>query len=158
MSAVTGLVDALRSEKRLIDELIGIMRNQRSALGADDLQGVDDSAYAIQRVLFTLGEARRRRKTINRILCGSDELALRDLESTLGGSMNDHLRVARDELRGAAFVLSDEVSMNRTILRGALAQNDKYARLLSGAPETMSYGEREPAAAATGGALLDRRA
>jgi FlgN protein len=118
---VVRLTDALRSEKRLIDELIAITRRQRAALASEDLQAVGDSAHAIQRVLFTLTEARRRRRAINRMLGGSDDLALRDLEDTLGNSMTDSVRAARDELDGAALLLSDEVRINRSVLRETLA-------------------------------------
>jgi hypothetical protein len=119
--SVERLADAFRSEKRLIDELIAITRRQRAALAAEDLQAVGDSAHAIQRVLFTLSEARRRRRAINRMISGTDNLALRDLEDTLGNTMTEAIRAARDELDGAAMLLSDEVRINRSVLRETLA-------------------------------------
>ena len=119
--SVERLADAFRSEKRLIDELIAITRRQRAALASEDLQAVGDSAHAIQRVLFTLSEARRRRRAINRIISGTDDLALGDLEDTLGNSMTEAIRHARDELDGAAMLLSDEVRINRSVLRETLA-------------------------------------
>lgn len=119
--SVERLTDALRSEKRLIDELIAITRRQRAALASEDFQAVGDSAHAIQRVLFTLSEARRRRRAINRMVGGSDDLALGDLEDTLGNSMTEAIRRARDELDGAAMLLADEVRINRSVLRETLA-------------------------------------
>lgn len=119
--SVERLADAFRSEKRLIDELIAITRRQRAALASEDLQTVGDSAHAIQRVLFTLSEARRRRRAINRMISGTDDLAFGDLEDTLGNSMTEAIRAARDELDGAAMLLSDEVRITRSALRETLA-------------------------------------
>jgi hypothetical protein len=118
---VERLTEAFRSEKRLIDELIEIIRRQRGALACEDLETVGSIAYAIQRVLLTLSEARRRRRAINRIIRGTDDLALFDLEQVLGSSMTEAIRSARDDLHGAAMLLSDEVRINRSVLRETLA-------------------------------------
>jgi hypothetical protein len=60
LSPIDALTDALISERRLLEELITVMRRQRSAVGDDDLQSVDDSVFASHRVLVTLNEARQR--------------------------------------------------------------------------------------------------
>ena len=62
LSPIDSMTDALTTERRLLDELISVMRRQRSAVGDDDLQRVDDSVFATHRVLVTLNEARRRRR------------------------------------------------------------------------------------------------
>ena len=118
---VERLTDAFRAEKRLIDDLIAIMRRQRAALACEDLEAVAGVAYSIQRVLLTLAEARRRRHAINRMIGGTDRLGLEDLEDTLGASMTEAVRAARDDLHGAAMLLSDEVRINRAVLRDTLA-------------------------------------
>jgi len=118
---VERLTDAFHAEKRLIDELIEIMRRQRGALESDDLETVGNIAYAIQRVLLTLSEARRQRRAINRIIGGTADLALPDLEHALGSHMTAAMRAARDDLQGAAMLLSDEVRINRSVLRDVLA-------------------------------------
>jgi hypothetical protein len=163
-SSVDGLVDALGSERRLVEELIAIMRRQRDAVAHDDLQTVDDSVYAIQRVLFTLGEARKRRRALNRRVSRSDELPLGQLESLLGDAVTPEFRTAREALQGAARTLANEVAVNRRLLREALAAGDDYARALYGIDgsraHTPAYGVgAQPAAtAAAGGQLLNRRA
>jgi len=53
LSPVDSLTEALVAERRLIDDLISIMRKQRNAVGDDDLQVVDDSVFATHRVLVT---------------------------------------------------------------------------------------------------------
>jgi hypothetical protein len=161
-ATVTGLVDALVSEHRLIEELIAIMRRQREAVAKDDLQSVDDSVYAIQRVLFTLGEARKRRRTLNRRLGTAEDLALRDLESVLGTVVTPELLRAREALQHSARTLSQEVAVNRKVLREALAAGDDYVRLLFGGPaHPTSYPEstgKPERAGSAGGYLINRRA
>jgi hypothetical protein len=58
---IDGLVDTLKTESRLVGELCATLVRQREAIGADDVQGVDDSVFALQRLLLSLGEARGRR-------------------------------------------------------------------------------------------------
>lgn len=132
-SVIEGLVDALVSEKRLIEELNTIMLRQREAVAADDLQSVDDSVYSVQRVLFTLGEARKRRRAINERLGFEADIPLRELLESLGARATDTLRTAREGLQTAARALSREVSVNRQVLREALAEGDEYVRALTGA-------------------------
>ena len=143
------LLDALRSERKLLDDLVGTLRRQRSAVGTDDLQGVDDTVFATHRILATLGQARVRRRQINRLLVGVDELPARELEEALGAQMDEELRTACAELQASAGVLAREVDVNRRVLRDALATGDAQARTLAGAASP---------AAANGGALLNRTA
>ena len=155
-AALDALLDALRSERRLLDELVEIMRRQRSAVGTDDLQAVDDSVFATHRILATLGQARVRRRQINRLLVGVEELPARELDEALGEQMDDTLRGARDELQASAGVLAREVDVNRRLLRDALAGGDAQARALAGIPAAVPNGVSP--APANAGALLDRTA
>ena len=128
------LHDALVSERRLLDDLIAQMRRQRSAVSADDIQGVDDSTFATHRILATLGQARQRRRQLNVLLGGSEDLTLRELEEQLGGYLDPRVRDARVSLQQAADQLTREVGMNRTLLKEALASTDRHVRTLMGAP------------------------
>lgn len=153
------IIDALGSERRLIDELIGLMRRQRAAVGADDLQGVEESVYAMQRVLCTLGEARKRRRAINARFGRAEDLNLRELEDALGESFTPRVREVREELQSAAQTLSGEVAVNRRVLREALAVSDEYVRALlgSGMPQPL-YTEAAATERPTGARLIDRQA
>ena len=144
------LLDALRSERKRLDELVSTLRRQRSAVGTDDLLVVDDTVFATHRILSTLGQARVRRRQINRLVVGVDELPARDLEDALGSQMDDDLRTACADLQASAAVLAREVDVNRRVLRDALANGDAQARTLAGAAS--------PATAPSGGALLNRTA
>jgi hypothetical protein len=139
---ISGLTDALLSEKRQIDELIVAMRRQREAIAADDLPAVDDSVFAVQRILLTLGEARKRRRTLNQRLGQAPDIALRDLLEALGPHATDDLKAARAALLGSARALSRDVATNRKILRQALANGEDMVRALAGAAAPkVGYGD-----------------
>ena len=162
LSPIDSLTDALVTERRLIEELITVMRRQRSAVGDDDLQSVDDSVFATHRVLVTLSEARRRRRTLNQLIGQREDLGIHALEEALGPRMTPALRTARDELHNSARALSREVAINRRVLREALAAGDAYARTLAGVNETDVKGPTYGAGKATPArsqpaTLLDRR-
>lgn len=160
-SAVEALADAVTSEVRLLEDLVGIMRRQRAAVSTDDLQGIDDSVYATHRVLVTLGEARRRRRSLSQLVSGSEDFPLRRLDEVLGDSMTEELRFAREGLHAVAITLSQEVETNRHILREAMASGNDYVRNLYGGPEAMPLYTAEPnrpERESQGGLLLDRRA
>lgn len=158
---LTALADAIASEGRLLDELTEVMRRQRAAVASDDLDRVDESVYSTHRILLTLGEARRRRRSINRLIADNDDLAVRQLEELLGGSLPEPLQTARERLRVAAEVLAQEVETNRKVLRQAMAAGDAYVRSMLGVTEQVG-GQYPTAPAPTtpppaGGLLIDRR-
>jgi len=133
--AQSALTELFRTESRLLQELLRVMERQREAVGKDDLEVVEETVFAIHRVLHTLGEAQRRRRSINRNLGEREDLSLRDLEAALGSSLTPELRDARDELEGLAHRLAREVDVNRRILRGALASGEDLVRNLRAAPQ-----------------------
>lgn len=158
LSPVDSLTDALRTERKLLDELIAVMRRQRDAVGHDDLQSVDDSVFATHRVLVTLSEARRRRRTLNTLIGQREDLGIHLLDEVLGPRMTQALRDARDELHDAARALSREVAINRRILREALTHGDDFAKTLAGVMQSPAYGApAAPTARTQATSLLDRR-
>ncbi|MEO7085027.1 MAG: flagellar export chaperone FlgN [Gemmatimonadaceae bacterium] len=158
VSPIDSLVDAFSTERRLLEELIAVMRRQRSAVGDDDLQAVDDSVFATHRVLVTLGESRRRRRTLNTLIGHSEDLGIHGLDRALGPRMTPALRSARDELHDTARTLAREVSLNRRVLREALACGDAFARALAGAEASPVYATKpgQPTRSQSA-SLLDRR-
>lgn len=154
------LHDALVSERRLLDDLIAQMRRQRSAVSADDIQGVDDSTFATHRILATLGQARQRRRQLNVLLGGSEEMTLREVEDQLGELVDDRFREARQRLQQAADTLTREVGMNRKLLREALTNTDQHVRTLVGGPtQSATYateGVTPPTTGAPRGVLVNR--
>jgi flagellar FlgN protein len=154
------LADALASETRLIEELIAIMRRQRAAVAVDDLHAVDSSVFATHRVLVTLKEARRRRHALNRMLGEREDIPLDAMENVLGQRMTPRLGELRDALQLSARDLSRQVTINRQVLRGALAGGEAYLRTLTGTPAPTTYTATSNAApdATPDGVLLNRTA
>ncbi|MBV6521263.1 MAG: hypothetical protein MNPFHGCM_01396 [Gemmatimonadaceae bacterium] len=157
---VESLVDSLRSEQHLVEELTAIILTQRRAVTTDDLQGVDDSVFALQKVLLTLSEARRRRRSLNSRLGFAEDIPLRDLIAVMGDSAPDSLHAVSLQLQKCARALAGEVAINRQVLRESLAATDSYVRALTGAlsPDA-GYGDAVASAAASRQPkLINRRA
>ncbi len=164
-ATITALGDALRSEARLLADLVAIMRRQRDAVARDDLDAVDDSVFATHRVLVTLGEARRRRRSLNHMLGEGDDLSLSAIEDFFVGDVPPDLAAAVAQVTDGARLLQREVEINRRVLRHAIDSADQFVRSLYGGapPAPVGY----PAAAAngspptyaprSGGSILDRR-
>jgi hypothetical protein len=153
-SILDALADALRSERKLVDDLADTMRRQRAAVAVDDLPTIDDTVFATHRLLATLGQARLRRKQVNRLLGGADDLPLRHLEACVGPQMTDALREARDLLADAATALSAEVDVNRRVLRDALAHGEQHARVLAGG-QAAGHGAGHPGGPTTAASLAE---
>lgn len=134
-TAVEVLSDVLGTERRLLEELVLVMRRQRAAVAADDLQALDDSVFATYRVLATLGEARRRRKSVNRLLGGAEDMNVNDLEEILGDRATPDVIAARNALQEIAAALSREVDTNKQVLRSAMDNGNDYVQKLFGAPQ-----------------------
>ncbi len=132
-TAIEVLSDVLGTERRLLEELMNVMQQQRAAVAADDLQALDDSVFATYRVLATLGEARRRRKTVNRLLGGEEDMNVNDLEEILGDRATPTVIDARNALQDAAVSLSHEVDINKQVLRTAMDNGNDYVQKLFGA-------------------------
>jgi flagellar FlgN protein len=149
LAALDALADALVSERKLIDNLTDVVLRQRAAVGVDDLQAVDDSVFATHRLLLTLGEARKGRRSINAMAGCREDLGVKHLEEALGDWMTPRLRSAREELQTAAARLSREIGINRRILREAIANSDSFVRAVVGAPKDAAqqgYGSATPSA------------
>ncbi|MEQ9401868.1 MAG: flagellar export chaperone FlgN [Longimicrobiales bacterium] len=153
------LVDALVTERRLLDELLRVLRAQRSGVSSEDLEAVDDSVFAAQRILLTMQQARRRRRVLLELVAGKPDLPLGDLDQVLGPLMTPAVRAARDDLQDGARQLARELEINRRVLSGALDSGEKMIRALSGQPaEPALYSDPRGASASGGGGLLNTRA
>ena len=133
-TAVEVLTDVLGTERRLLEELVNVMQKQRAAVSSDDLQSLDDSVFATYRVLATLGEARRRRKSVNRLLGGAEDMNVNDLEEILGDRATPDVIAARNALQESAAILSREVDINKQVLRTAMENGNDYVQKLFGSP------------------------
>lgn len=154
------LLDALHTETRLLGSLTQVLQRQRTGVAEDDLQAVDESVYGAQRVLLTLAEARRRRRSLMHLLGGAQDGDLDDLERALGPLMNDGLRQARDELAAAARVVAAELDINRRVLQSAIRTGETYVKALYGVSDdqrTYSRGSEPRTDQPAAGLLLNRQ-
>lgn len=158
---IDGLTDALKSEKRLLEDLTTAMVRQREAVAADDLAAIDDSVFAVQRILLTLGEARKRRRTLNARLGQPEDLPIKEILERLAPIVTDALRRARDDLQLAAERLARDVATNRQLLREALSSSEEMVRTLAGiGGPRVGYGEERgaPAPLSHASYLVNRKA
>ena len=120
-TVIVGLIDVLNSEARLLRELSTVLVRQEKALSMANAAAVEESVYAVHRVLHTLSAARARRKSINRMLGEQEDLPLGDLEVVLGRAMTEDVRTARDDLADAARDLGDRLDDARQALQSAIS-------------------------------------
>lgn len=133
-SRLEGLTDALHTERRLLDQMARVLRRQREGISTDDLAVLDESVYSAQRVLLTLQQARRRRRTLMTLLGGAEDTPLGELEAALGPSVSPSLSTARDQLVEAAERLGRELEVNRRVIDGAISVGDELIALFMGPP------------------------
>ena len=159
VSHVAALMDALATERRLLDELARVLVVQREGISCDDLQALDESVFSAHRVFRTLQEARQRRRTLLRLIGTDEKSGLGDLESALGPGATPELMAVRDELLDAAERLARELTMNRRVIDGAIAVGGQLLQLFTGASErpTLYAQDAEPDSGGSTGALLNTR-
>ncbi|MFQ5538159.1 MAG: flagellar export chaperone FlgN [Gemmatimonadota bacterium] len=153
---VAGLVDALRSEARLLGDLVEVLKHQREAVATEDLQTIDESVYSAQRVLLTLQQARYRRHQLFLLLTGKEDMALRELAKELGKDMTEDLGKAIRILEEGVAELARELEINRRVIQGAFESGDRLLKAISaGPPQSGTYGivSHRPAGGAGGGLL-----
>jgi hypothetical protein len=128
------LAGALMQEQRLIEELRQALLRQRAGMATDDRDVVDETVYAIARMLFTLEEARR----LSAALMGRPRVALSDLESFIG-VLPAPLLAAREGVRRAAEAAARDLAINQRVVCRALEAGDAFLQeLFSSASDTMA--------------------
>jgi hypothetical protein len=157
-ASLAALEDALAAEARLLNDLRGTVRGQRTAVAADDLRGLEQNVYSTHRVLHTLGEARRRRSSLFSLLgCTSVGALL----SAAPDEVPAGVRSASQMLHDAAQALAREVALTRQVLREALGAHTELLRTYQGASDAPLVYSAEHGAAvveAAGGVLVNRQA
>lgn len=159
-ATVETLAAALTGEVRLLDDLASILRHQREGVAGDDVQKVDDSVFGAHRMMRTIEEARRRRRTLIAILLGAGDVPPRELPDALGARATTELMMAVDRLVSAGDALAREIDINRHVLRGAIEAGDRVVRALCGAraaPVSYDAGANSVAAPAGGGSLFNQQ-
>ena len=140
--------------------LIALLDRQRRAVGEHDLSTVEETVHGSQRILLTLGEAKKRRARLVEIIAGDDPVDIADLEGSLGDRLGPKARRAWASLKEIAQSLSDALAVNQEILREAIRFGEEYVRAIYGGsvPDGAGYtAEARPSAEGSGGVLINRR-
>lgn len=114
------LAEALDTERRLLAELASVLHRLREGVAVQDFDLVHASTMSANRVIHTLGEARRLRRLILRILGGLDDEPLIELERVLGPEMTPEVVVARERLWTEEESVGNEIAANRRVWRHVL--------------------------------------
>lgn len=150
------LVDAFDAEARQLETLIDVLRRQREGVADDDVGPIQDSVYAIHRVLLTLDEARKRRRTLLEVLSSGDVPG--DEGSGRTSNEPDRVRQSRERLIATAQELEAELSRSRRVLESALQSTDEELRaVLDGLEESATYAAQDAAQPGRAGRLVDRQ-
>jgi hypothetical protein len=131
---VTALVGALRAEEQILRGLGDVLRAQRAAIADDDLEQLDDAVFATHRLLVTLAEARKRRRTVNELMGEGDDLSLEAVHAAFGGAPPQDVAAALAALADAGARLQREVDVNQTVLHVAIDAGDQLVRALASGP------------------------
>lgn len=145
------LVDAFETEARQLDTLIVALRRQREGVAQDDVGSIQDSVYAIHRVLLTLEEARKRRRTLLEVVSGQGS-------SGSGRGESARVKASKERLISIARGLETELTLSRRVLESALESTDaELQTLLSGLGDSATYASEAEPAMAEPGRLVDRQ-
>ena len=142
------LAHVLNAETEVVEELKNALWRQRAGVAASDTEAVNASVDAIGRILLTLDAARHRRLRMVEAIAGDASLPLHRLE-------------ARARLRRAAEAVTQEVTVNRSVLRHAVDAGEAFLQALfsSVIDPAPVYGPPErPEECPPSGLLLNRRA
>ena len=157
---VRALARALDGEAKLLTDLLGVLERQRDAVAKDDLDAVDTTVFDAQRILLSLGQARRRRRSLLGLAAGNEGLPLRELPRLLGETMDMELASAIDRVTGIADRVQRQMALNRQILDGAIRTGDELLRALgTGGRKAGGYSHptEAPTVGPSGGLLLNRQ-
>ena len=152
------LASALRDEAELLESLIQVLERQRQGIADSDLRVVDETVQGSQRILLTLGEARKKRRRLLQLTLGPDASGLSgpDQEQLLGPSA----RVAWEHLKEVAERLSTVLAVNQSVLQEAIRFGEEYVRAVfgGGVPDGAGYTrDAQPAVEGNGGVLINRK-
>ena len=132
------LTDTMITERHLLDDLIGVLKNQQIGVASNDISALDESVFAAQRIFLTLRQARRHRRGLLNALLGQKEGSLGELDSVLGSGMTASLADARDGLKAAAQRLIRQMEVNRRVIQEVIVSGDRLIRVVCGVPEHAS--------------------
>jgi hypothetical protein len=152
------LAEALRTEIRVLGTLAEVLDAQRDAVAKDDLQGVEGSVHAVERVLMTLREARRNRGGLLEQIGLAARGPLSALREAFGPRISLELHRAIDDLVALARDIDQRLQTNARLLQRAMERGDRMVRevYMPRTPDTV-YPTAGPLDGPGEALLVDRR-
>jgi len=149
-----GLLAALNTERKLMDELLAALQRQRDAVSDNDIDGIEACVADVHRTLLTLSEALKCRRTMVGLISGSEDTPLSEMHRWIDPSNGLVDQTVRG-LTTAARTVARELVTTRAMLQGAIAEGDAYLKTLAGAElEGSVYKRSEGESAARNHAVL----
>ena len=151
-AGVKDLASALREETALLESLIQLLERQRQGIAQQDLEVIDETVHGSQRILLTLGEARKRRRSLVQITTGAE----REEDEVDMAKIDPRARDAWATLKSTARRLSDTLSVNQSVLQEAIRFGEEYVRtVFQGLTDDPAAYDREARVATdAGGSVL----
>jgi hypothetical protein len=126
---------ALERETKLLGDLLQVLIQHREAVASEDLATIDDTIFSAQRILRTLAEARKKRRTLLEILGIDPQTPMDELEGSLNPNAAPELREAIQAFRGIALKLTGELEVNQKVLNSAFQSRKALLEALGGGPD-----------------------
>lgn len=121
------LANAMATETRLVRQLTQSVLDQRNAIASNEIEKVESSVFALQRVLQTLAQAKVNRRDLLEVL-GWANVGLDELPNIAGEMFTAELSVVRDDLLEAVENLRNELLLNGEILTTVLSGGQAFLR------------------------------
>ena len=134
-AGANSLGTALERETKLQGDLLQVLTKHREAVASDDLTTIDDTIFSVQRILRTLAEARKKRRTLLEIMGIDPETPMDELEDSLNPSAAPELREAVQAFRAIALELTNELEINQKVLNCAFESRKTFIEALGGGPD-----------------------
>ena len=126
-SIVDRLIEVLQIERRLVDRLSLLLARQRAAIFASAPDEIIECTYAMQRVLLTVEEARKQRRTYATHLVGAGDLTVPELIERLSPLGSSALTESLVDISAAARTLRAESLTHRLVLERVVGDDDAIA-------------------------------
>ena len=127
MSLVDRLIEVLQIERRLVDRLSRLLARQRAAIFAGAGDEIIECTYAMQRVLRTVEEARKQRRTYATHLVGGGDLTVPELIERLSPLGSSALTESLVDISASARTLRAESLAHRLLLERVVGDDDAIA-------------------------------
>ena len=124
------LVHALRSEQDVLEELREALSRQREAVARSDHDAVESSIHALGRIILTLEETRRQRRSVLALMFPDQEVSIMDLELYLDDAVPPELLEARSAVRRLSVSTANDLAINQHVLDRVLQAGDAFLQKL----------------------------